>query len=144
MICAFTDSSSSNIFRFHAYSSSEADRAVHKIRRDIFFQIGYQESFPTDKNTFHGYLDYFIGEECVLPLLARGDVIKCVIKSDHTINMDYPPLTINDDYETGITQGQGFSRPIEHFYIQPNQELDIAMAEIDAVAEAANDSSDDD
>ena len=129
LVCAFRDSSSSTHYTFQAYSSSEYDRSVEQVKRDVFFQIGYQESFPNDKNTVHGYMDYFIGDICTLPLDVRGDVIKCVIKSDHTINMDYQPLGINDDYENGVTQGQGVSRLIRHFYVQPNLEIDEAHAD---------------
>ena len=142
LFCAFTESSSSYIFTFKAYSSTDPDRSPDKVRRDVFFQLGYQESYPNDKNTIHGYLDYFVGADSVLPLDMRGDVIKCVIRSDHTVNMDYPPNHINGDYEDGIAEGHGYARPVEHIFVQPNQVLDEAMAEADAEA-SDSDSSDD-
>jgi hypothetical protein len=138
LFCAFTESSSSNIYTFKAYSSTDPDRTADKVKRDVFFQLGYQESYPNDKNTIHGHLDYFVGANSVLPLDMRGDVIKCVIRSDHIVNMDYPPHHINGEYEDGIAQGHGEARPIEHIFVQPNQVLDEAMA-----SASDSDSSDD-
>jgi hypothetical protein len=57
----------------------------------------------------------------------RGDVIKCVIRSDNIVNMDYPPHHINGDYEDGIEAGHGQARPVEHIFVQPNVVLDEAM-----------------
>jgi hypothetical protein len=138
LFCAFTDSSSSHIFTFKAYSSTDPDRSANKVKRDVFFQLGYQECYPQDKYTIHGYLDYFVGADSVLPLDMRGDVIKCVIRSDHIVNMDYPPNHINGDYEDEIPQGHGEARPIEHIFVQPNQEMDALDVE-----DSDSDSSDD-
>jgi hypothetical protein len=138
LFCAFTETSSSHIFTFKAYSSTDPDRSADKVRRDVFFQLGYQESYPNDKHTIHGYLDYFVGANSVLPLEFRGDVIKCVIRSDNTVNMDYPPHHINGEYEDGIAQGHGEARPIEHIFVQPNQVMDAL--DID---DSDSDSSDD-
>jgi len=141
LFCAFAESSISNIFTFKAYSSTDPDRSPNKVRRDVFFQLGYQECYPQDKHTIHGWLDYFVGADSVLPLEMRGDVIKCVIRSDSIVNMDYPPNHINGDYEDGIEAGHGQARPVEHIFVQPNVVLDEAMTEADASA-SDSDSSD--
>jgi hypothetical protein len=138
LFCAFTESSSSYVFTFKAYSSTDPNRSADRVKRDVFFQLGYQESYPQDKHTIHGYLDYFVGADSVLPLEFRGDVIKCVIRSDHTVNMDYPPHHINGEYEDGIGEGHGEARPIEHIFVQPNQVMDALY-----VDDSDSDSSDD-
>jgi len=138
LFCAFTESSSSYVFRFKAYSSTDPDRSADKVKRDVFFQLGYQECYPNDKNTIHGWLDYFVGADSVLPLELRGDVIKCVVRSDNIVNMDYPPNHINGEYEDGIAAGHGEARPIEHIFVQPNLVMDALDVE-----ETDSDSSDD-
>ena len=139
LFCAFTESSSSYVFTFKTYSSTDPTRSAEKVKRDVFFQLGYQECYPNDKHTIHGYLDYFVGADSVLPLDMRGDVIKCVIRSDHTVNMDYPPHHINGEYEDGIAAGDGEARPVEHIFIQPNQVMDALDVE-----DSDSDSSDSD
>jgi hypothetical protein len=52
--------------------------------------------------------------------------------------MDYPPNHINGDYEDEIPQGHGEARPIEHIFVQPNQEMDALDVE-----DSDSDSSDD-
>ena len=139
LFCAFTETSSSNIFTFKAYSSTDPDRSADKVRRDVFFQLGYQESYPNDKHTIHGHLDYFVGADSILPLEMRGDVIKCVIRSDNIVNMDYPPNHINGDYEDEIPQGHGQARPVEHIFVQPNVVLDEAMDSEDTDSDSSDD-----
>jgi hypothetical protein len=140
LFCAFTESSSSYVFTFKAYSSTDPDRSGEKVKRDVFFQLGYQECYPNDKHTIHGHMDYFVGADSVLPLDMRGDVIKCVIRSDHMVNMDYPPNHINGDYEDGIAEGHGHARPIEHIFVQPN----LVMDALDDSDDSDSDSSDSD
>ena len=140
LFCAFAESSSSYVFTFKAYSSTDPNRSANKVKRDVFFQLGYQECYPQDKHTIHGWLDYFVGADSVLPLEMRGDVIKCVIRSDNIVNMDYPPNHINGDYEDGIEAGHGEARPVEHIFVQPNLVMDALDVED---SDTDSDSSDD-
>lgn len=135
IVCTFTNENGGNEYEYAAFSSEDTNRSDADIKRDVFFQIGYQESFPQDRNTLHGYLADIIETSCDIPLLDRGDAIKCAIRSDRQINQSYSFLGINDDYSSQ-SEG-GHVRPIQHFYVQPNLNFSTQGADSDS------DSSDD-
>ena len=135
IVCTFTNENGGNEFDYVAFSSEDPDRSTANIKQDVFFQIGYQESFPQDRNTLHGYLADIIETSCDIPLLDRGDAIKCAIRSDRQINQSYSFLGVNDDYSSQPEGGH--VRSIQHFYVQPNLNLEPVDSDSDS------DSSDD-
>jgi len=143
-IAVFTDCSGGNNYRYIAFSSTEMDRPINRIKRDIYYKIGYQASYPNDRNTFHGYFNYLLERISALPLNDREDGIKCVIRPNHTINTDYDLLSVNQSYSTQISPNQGQTTIIPHMYVQPNLNLDNTFVQEDAIEEAENDSSSDD
>ena len=136
-VLTFTDPS--NCFSYLAYSSTDANRSISRIRKDIFWQIGYQESHPEDKNTIHGQLEQIKSFDAALPLEERGDVVRCVIKPDNSLHTGYQPIGINQDYQ--ITISDGYARPIQHLYIQPNLLADSAddLVSIDSESDSDSD-----
>jgi len=134
IVCTFTNENGGNEFDYVAFSSEDPDRSDANIKRDVFFQIGYQESFPQDKNTHYGYLADIIETTCEAPTPQEA-AIKCVIKSDRFINTSYPFLRVNDDYSSQPEGGH--VRSIQHFYIQPN--LNFNTEESDSDSDSSDD-----
>lgn len=142
-IGVFTDSSGSSQYSYHAFSSTEPERHSKKIKRDIYYQLGYQEAYPNDKNTFYGWFHYLLELYSDLTIEERGDTIKCVIRPNHTINTDYKILGVNMDYSNPIPQGSGQARVMPHRIIQPNLTLDETFINEDALLDQEDSSSDD-
>jgi hypothetical protein len=122
LVLTFTDPS--NCFSYLAYSSTEAGRTSSRVRKDIFWQIGYQESHPEDKNTIHGQLEQYKSFDAAIPLEERGDVVRCVIKPTNYLHTGYQPIGINQIHNIPVSDGH--ARPVQHLYIQPNPMLDSA------------------
>lgn len=135
IVCTFTNENGGNEFDYVAFSSEDPERSDANIKRDVFFQIGYQESFPQDRNTLHGYLADIIETSCDIPLLDRGNAIKCAIRSDRQINQSYSFLRVNDDYDS-YPDGSHV-RSIQHFYVQPN--LNFSTQEADSDSDSSDD-----
>ena len=134
IVCTFTNENGGNEFEYIAFSSEDSERPDKKVKQDILHQIGFQESFPQDKNTFHGYLADIIESACDSPTSQEG-AIKCVIKTDRFINTSYPFLRVNDDYSDQPSSGQ--VRSIQHFYVQPN--LNFNTEESDSDSDSSDD-----
>jgi hypothetical protein len=143
-IAVFTDTSGSDNYSYVAFSSSEADRPINRIKRDIYYRIGFQASYPNDKNTHYGYFNYLLERICALPLNQREDGIKCVIRPNHTINTDYDLIAVNQSYSAQVPASQGQVSIINHMYVQPNLVLDDTFIEEDAIAETESDTNSDD
>lgn len=142
-IGVFTDVSGGSWWRYRAFSSTDPDRPIHKIKRDIYYHIGYQQSYPNDKNTHYGWFHYLLEMNCNLSLEQRLDGIRCVIRPNHTINTDYECIGINDAYSNFIPSNHGQVFIIPHITVQPNLELDTTFAQEDLIAEQAEDTSSD-
>jgi len=117
-VCIFRESENSHHYHYIAFSPEEASRSRDLIRRDIFYQIGFQLSHPTNKNTLEGYLEEYIERDPSLPLADRRDAIRCLVKADHTLNTSYEAVSINGTYTVSSDEGQW--QTIPHFYVQPN------------------------
>ena len=133
-IGVFTDVSGGSLWNYRAFSSTDPDRPHHKIKRDICYQIGYQLSYPNDKNTFYGWFHYLLERNSDLALEERIDGIRCVIRPNHTINVDYAFLEINDEYSSPVSPNHGQVCIIPHYVIPPNLELDATFAQEDLIA----------
>ena len=142
-IGVFTDVSGGSLWSYRAFSSTDPDRPLYKIKRDICYHMGYQLSYPNDKNTFYGWFHYLLELYSDLTIEERGDTIKCVIRPNHTINTDYKILGVNMDYSNPIPQGSGQARVMPHRIIQPNLTLDETFINEDALLDQEDSSSDD-
>jgi hypothetical protein len=105
--------------------------------------MGYQQSYPNDKNTHYGWFHYLSERICNLSLEQRLDGIRCVIRPNHTINTDYEPIGINDAYSSFIPSNHGQVFIIPHITVQPNLNLDETFAQEDLIAEQAEETSSD-
>ena len=81
--------------------------------------------------TFQNYID------------ERGDVVKCVVRLNNTINTDYKILAINMNYANQIPAANGHVYNIPHRVIQPNLALDAEFIHEDALLDLEDSSSDD-
>jgi len=142
-IGVFTDVSGGALWSYRAFSSTDPDRPIHKIKRDIYYHMGYQQSYPNDKNTFYGWFHYLLERSCDLTLEGREDGIRCVIRPNHSINTDYAPIGVNDEYSNVISPNHGQARVIPHTIVQPNLELDETFAQEDLIAEQTENTSSD-
>ena len=140
VLLTFLDTSGGATYSYRVYSSEQDDRPLHRLRRDVLYQIGYQESYPQDRNTSEGYLDTISELGCSVPLAARDNAMRCVIYSNCAVNTDYEVIEINDEYQHAVTDGNVVIVP--HFYIQPNLGLDAVFTLEDAAAEASDSDSD--
>jgi hypothetical protein len=127
IVCTFTNCHGGNEFSYRAFSPQEVERTRANFRKDVFYQIGYQEN--TDKMTLHGYLEEIIESTCAAPDPHTENAIHCVVRSNRTIDTSYSFLRINDDYSTEIT---GHVLPIPHFYVQSNLNFDADDSESDS------------
>lgn len=127
IVCTFTNCHGGNEFSYRAFSPEDPTRSTVNVRKDIFYQIGYQEN--TDKMTLHGYLEDITESTCDAPDPITENAIHCVVRSDRTIDTSYAFLRINDDYSTEIT---GHVQSIPHFYVQPNLNFDVETEDSDS------------
>lgn len=127
IVCTFTNCHGGNEFSYRAFSPEDPTRPTANVRKDIFYQIGYQEN--TDKMTIHGYLEDITESTCDAPDPITENAIHCVVRSDRTIDTSYAFLRINDDYSTEIT---GHVQSIPHFYVQPNLNFDVETEDSDS------------
>jgi len=137
LACAFTDVNGGNQYSYYAFSSEDPNRSNFKIRKDVYYQIGFQESHISNKNTLYGYLVDIVESSCGTPSNAE-DTVKCVIGSNRQINQSYSFLRINEEYSSYPSDGT--VRPIPHFFVQPNLNFDT---EGDSSSDSDSDSSDD-
>ena len=142
-IGVFTDISGGSLWSYRAFSSTDPDRPLYKIKRDIYYHMGYQLSYPNDKNTFYGWFHYLSERICDLPLEERENGIRCVIRPNHTINTDYAFIEVNDEYSNTVSPNHGQVCVIPHRIVEPNLELDTTFAQEDLIAEQAEDTSSD-
>jgi len=137
ILLTFVDASG-EAYNYQAYSSEQENRPLHRLRRDVLYQIGYQESYPDDRNTTEGYLNAITNSMCSVPLNQRDHAMRCVVEHDRSIHTNYEPIEINDEYQHAVSDGNIIIVP--HFYIQPNLGLDAIFATEDAIAEEDSDS----
>ena len=142
-IGVFTDISGGSSWRYRAFSSTDPDRPFYKIKRDIYYHMGYQLSYPNDRNTFYGWFHYLLERNCDLTLEEREDGIRCVIRPNHTVNTDYALIGVNDSYSNVISPNHGQAHVIPHYIIQPNLELDETFAQEDLIVAQQEDTSSD-
>jgi len=140
IVLTFVDASGGAQYTYQIYSSEQENRPIRRLRRDILYHIGYQESHPEDRNTLEGYLDEINNMECNVPLALRDHAMRCVIRHNLLFHGGYEPIEINDEYEDTVTDGNVIIIP--HFYIQPNLALDAVFAAEDAAAEDSDSDSD--
>jgi len=133
ILLTFVDASGGAAYSYQAYSSEQEGRPIHRLRRDVLYQIGYQDSQPNNHNTLEGYLDAINELECSVPLALRDHVMRCVVYHNRALHTGYEPIEINDEYDNAVTDGNVIIVP--HFYIQPNLGLDAVYAAEDAAAE---------
>jgi hypothetical protein len=138
ILLTLLDTSGGTVYSYQAYSSEQINRPFHRLRRDVLYHIGYQESYPQDRNTTEGHLDAITNFMCNVPLDQRNHAMRCVIHHDRSIHENYEPIEINDEYQHAVTEGNVIIVP--HFYIQPNIGLDQVFAAEDAIAEEDSDS----
>ena len=127
IVCTFTNCHGGNEFSYRAFSPEDPARPIANVRKDIFYQIGYQEN--TDKMTLHGYLEDITESTCEAPDPITENAIHCVVRSDRTIDTSYAFLRINDDYSSEIT---GHVQSIPHFYVQPNLNFEVEDSDSDS------------
>ena len=142
-IGVYTDMSGGSLWSYKAFSSTDPDRPLYKIKRDICYHMGYQLSYPNDKNTLYGWFHYLSERICDLTLDEREDGIRCVIRPNHTVNTDYAPIGVNDAYSNVVSPNHGQMYVIPHIIVQPNLELDATFAQEDLITEQAEDTSSD-
>lgn len=140
ILLTFLDASGGAQYSYRAYSSEQENRPFHRLRRDVLYNIGYQESYPQDRNTTEGHLDAITNSMCSVPLDQRDHAMRCVIHHDRSIHENYEPIEINDEYQHAVTEGNVIIIP--HFYIQPNLHLDAVFTLEDSAAEASDSDSD--
>jgi len=140
IILTFVDASGGALYTYQVYSSEQDDRPLHRLRRDVLYHIGYQESHPGDRNTSEGYLDAINEVGCSVPLPLRDNAMRCVVYHNCAIHTSYEPIEINDEYENTVSDGNVIIVP--HFTIQPNLMLDAVFAAQDLEAEDSDSDSD--
>jgi hypothetical protein len=138
VLLTLLDASGGDQYFYRAYSSEQEDRPLHKLRRDVLYHIGYQESYPQDRNTTEGHLNAINNCMCSVPLNQRDHAVRCVIEHDYSIHENYEPIEINDEYQHAVTDGNIIIVP--HFYIQPNLHLDAIYTLEDTAIEEDSDS----
>lgn len=136
LVCTFTNCHGGNEFSYVAFSPEDPQRSPANFKKDVFYQIGYQDSFPQDKNTLHGYLEDVIEGTCDAPDPNTENAIHCIVQSDRTIDRSYSFFRINNDYATGMS---GRVQSIPHFYVQSNLNLDAAAEESDSDSDSDSD-----
>ena len=142
-IGVFTDVSGGSWWRYRAFSSTDPDRPLHKIKRDIYYHMGYQQSYPNDRSTSYGWFHYLLERNCHLTLEERMDGVRCVIRHNHTINTDYEPIGANSSYTGSIPSNHGQVFLIPHITVQPNLAIDATFAQEDLIAEQEDETSSD-
>jgi len=128
LVLTFTDEEGTLIW--HAFSSTDEDRALFRLRKDVFYELGYQESYPEDKSTTYGMLTQYFEKDCDIALEHRPGGIQLVITPDSTLNGDFGFLTATETYSQMIPEGHTVS-VIPHTFIDPHPFF-TAMAEPDS------------
>ena len=117
IILSFADEEGTVSWR--AFSSTDEDRAAFRLRKDTFYEIGYQESHPENKNTTYGLLTRFYQKDCDITLEHRYDGIQLVLTPDGTINDEFGFLTATESYAQGLPDGHA-ATIVPHTFINPN------------------------
>ena len=128
LLLSFTDQGDALVWR--AFSSTDEDRSLFRLRKDVFYEIGYQESYPDDKSTTYGTITQYFEKDCDIALEHRFDGIQLVITPDHTVNGDFGFLTATETYSQTIPEGHTVA-VIPHTFVDPNAFF-TAMAEPDS------------
>jgi len=117
LILSFTDNEGT--LTWHAFSSTDEARTLFRLRKDTFYELGYQESHPSDKNTSHGLLTQYFEKDCDISLDYRSDGIQLVIAPDNTLNGDFGFLTATESYNQVVPEGHTVT-VIPHTFVDPN------------------------
>ena len=126
IILTFRETSDSTVYSYCGYTTTDPNRSLPKVRRDIYYQIGYQESYPNDRTTLKGWLEDMLLTECGIPFANRSDFVQCIIRPNEIVHSEYPPIEYNTQYPIQVPLDEGQIYTIPHVYIQPNEMLDAA------------------
>jgi hypothetical protein len=124
LLIRFADASDN--VAWHAFSSTDEERPVYKLRKDAFYAMGFQESYPNDRNTIYGRLEDYHQVECQVPLHERIDGLQLVQAEDYTWANGFPIIKVNDSYTQPIPSDFNICQ-MAHTFIEPNEYYDDAM-----------------
>ena len=108
---------------WHAFSSSNPDRTATQLFYDACYWMGYQISYPEDKDT---HLGLFVNHTILhsdLTLAERAQGVQFVV-FDHVINTEFAIIPIAQQY-TDVTEDHGLICFAQHHELVPNYELVI-------------------
>jgi hypothetical protein len=120
----FADVSGGRIWR--AFSSTDEDRPWYKLRREVFYEIGFQESYPADRNTTYGELEHYHPVESAIQLHERMDGLQLVQTDEYEWVNDFPIIKMNQSYTQPIPSDFSVCQMI-HTFIEPNPYYDNIM-----------------
>ena len=118
-VVSFLDSGGN--YTYQAFSSTDPTRTNGKLYLDMCYQIGFQPSYPSCKDTCYGPIDEYTYINWSEPLETRGNMITCVINNSHMLNTTYPIKGENQVYSTNIPATEGTITTISHTSVQPNE-----------------------
>ena len=106
---------------YRAYSSTMASRSEFNFKRDVYYQIGYQDKYPTNTNTVHGeLLDTTVFGSCEISHADREYGICFVVSttaSNNPVSSSHMCLASQEPQST-LSYGYAYRRA-EHTFIQP-------------------------
>jgi hypothetical protein len=138
IILTFRNMNDGIVYSYCGYTSTDGNRSLPKVRRDIYYQLGYQESYPNDRTTLKGWLEDLLVTECGIAYESRSDLVQCVLRPNQLVHSEYPPIEYNTQYPIQVPLDEGQIYTIPHFYIQPNEMLD-ATSPLDSDSDSDSD-----
>ena len=105
---------------YEAYSSSNPDRPIKQLLKDIYYTIGYQpDKQPDNIHTTRGILTKESHVSSNTTLEERSQGIRCVIRQNGEIHTSYHIKGANQPYSQAVPQQAGTIRLLEHRVIEP-------------------------
>jgi hypothetical protein len=117
LLVYFTDEEGA--IKWRGFSSSDENRSMFHLRKDVLHEIGYQESHPEDKTTTYGLIGNYFVMACDINLEHRAGGIQLVLTPGNGINDEYSFLTATESYAVAIPDGHTVTI-IPHTFVDPN------------------------
>jgi len=117
LLASFTDENGDILWR--AFTSTDENRVDWRLRKDAFYEIGYQESYPSDKQTVFGILGLYYILDCDISADHRSGGIQFVATSGTIFNDDFPLLAATESYTQNIPEGNTVILA-SHTFVDPN------------------------
>jgi hypothetical protein len=117
LLASFTNDEGNVLWR--AFTSTDENRSDWRLRRDTFYEIGYQESHPSDKYTVFGILGNYYILSCDIPSEHRSEGIQFVATPDNGLNDEFALLTSIESYAQSIPEGNTII-VAGHTFVDPN------------------------